>query len=139
MVFSSLLFLYIFLPICIGAYYLVRSLRAKNAVLIAASLVFYAWGEPVYVLLLVFSAAMNYGFGLLMEKYRHSKLRKLFFVLCVNLLIHRGFLSSYPAKLIIESNHVKTEIANKPLGFGLIDADNFSSFSKNPAISKFFL
>jgi len=83
MVFSSLLFLYIFLPICIGAYYLVRSLRAKNAVLIAASLVFYAWGEPVYVLLLVFSAAMNYGFGLLMEKYRHSKLRKLFFVLCV--------------------------------------------------------
>ena len=49
MVFSSLLFLYVFFPLCLLAYFLVPSIKGKNAVLIAASLVFYAWGEPLYV------------------------------------------------------------------------------------------
>ena len=51
MLFSSLPFLYLFLPLCVLCYFLMPSIRAKNAVLLVFSLVFYAWGEPVYVLL----------------------------------------------------------------------------------------
>ena len=83
MVFSSLLFLYVFLPACIIAYFACRGMKAKNIVLIAASLLFYAWGEPVCVLLLVASAGMNFGFGLLMDKYRHAKRAGLLLALCV--------------------------------------------------------
>ena len=53
MVFSSLIFLYAFLPLSLAVYALCRSLRAKNISLLVFSLIFYAWGEPVYVLLLM--------------------------------------------------------------------------------------
>ena len=68
MVFSSLHFLYLFLPLCVLLYFLMPSLKAKNAVLLVFSLVFYAWGEPVYVLLMLGVAAANWAFGLLMER-----------------------------------------------------------------------
>ena len=58
MVFSSLFFLYIFLPLCLLLYFIQRSLTAKNIVLVCASLVFYAWGEPVYVLLMLAVAGL---------------------------------------------------------------------------------
>lgn len=64
MVFSSLVFLCIFLPVTFILYHLVRSIPAKNAILIIASLLFYAYGEPIYVLLMLASTLMNYGFGL---------------------------------------------------------------------------
>ena len=60
MVFSSLVFLCIFLPAVFLLYSVIPSLKAKNALLIVASLVFYAYGEPVYVLLMVFSSLFNY-------------------------------------------------------------------------------
>ncbi len=60
MVFSSMTFLLLFLPIVLLLYFSARSLRWKNAVLLLASLFFYAWGEPVCVLAMLFSAAVNY-------------------------------------------------------------------------------
>ena len=60
MVFSSLVFLCIFLPAVFLLYSLIPHLKARNALLIAASLVFYAYGEPVYVLLMIFSSLFNY-------------------------------------------------------------------------------
>ena len=60
MVFSSLFFLYVFLPICLFCYYICKTIEQKNIVLIAASLIFYAWGEPVWVSLLVISAFVNW-------------------------------------------------------------------------------
>ena len=60
MVFSSLVFLCIFLPAVFLLYTVIPSLKAKNALLIAASLVFYAYGEPVYVLLMIASSLLNY-------------------------------------------------------------------------------
>ena len=72
MVFSNLIFLYLFLPLCLAAYFLCRSIPAKNAVLIVFSLIFYAWGEPVYLFLMIAAAAVNWGFGLLIEK-RHKR------------------------------------------------------------------
>lgn len=72
MVFSNLIFLYLFLPLCLAAYFLCRSVPAKNVVLIVFSLIFYAWGEPVYLFLMIAAAAVNWGFGLLIEK-RHKR------------------------------------------------------------------
>ena len=62
MVFSSLLFLFYFLPAVLVVYFLVPY-RFKNVVLLVFSLAFYGWGEPVYVLLMVFSILMDYSLG----------------------------------------------------------------------------
>lgn len=83
MVFSSLLFLYIFLPVCVAAYFAFPQAKVKNAVLIAASVLFYAWGEPIYVFLLVASAALNYGFGLLLDHFRYNKGAWVIFAACM--------------------------------------------------------
>ncbi|MCR5041944.1 MAG: MBOAT family protein [Clostridia bacterium] len=63
MVFSSVTFLCVFLPVVFALYCVIPGLKAKNILLIAASLVFYAYGEPVYVLLLLASAVYNYFFA----------------------------------------------------------------------------
>ncbi len=67
MVFSGLTFLYYFLPITLLAYFLTPE-RYRNITLTAASLIFYAWGEPVYVLLMLFSICFNFFCGILIEK-----------------------------------------------------------------------
>jgi alginate O-acetyltransferase complex protein AlgI len=64
MVFASLTFLCVFLPVVLLASFLLPGIRAKNALLVIASLVFYAYGEPVYVLLMLASVLLNWGFGL---------------------------------------------------------------------------
>lgn len=64
MVFSSLFFLYLFLPACLLCYWLSPNLTIKNLTLTVFSLVFYAWGEPVYILLLLASVFCNYLFGI---------------------------------------------------------------------------
>ena len=69
MVFSSLMFLFIYLPATLAVYYL-APLRWRNAVLLAVNLIFYGWGEPVYIAVMLVSIAVNYVFGLLIEKYR---------------------------------------------------------------------
>ena len=73
MVFSRLFFLYLFLPVCMFIYACVGGIKRKNTVLVVFSLIFYAWGEPTYVLLMLLSAFVNYGAGLLIEKFRGSK------------------------------------------------------------------
>ncbi len=73
MLFSSTVFLFAFLPIVLAVHLSLRDVRLRNALLLAASLVFYAWGEAVYVLLLVFSIAANYLFGLWVEHSRGQR------------------------------------------------------------------
>ena len=75
MLFSSIPFLYYFLPLTLLCYFLAPR-RAKNAVLLLFSLVFYAWGEPKYVLFMVVSILQGYFFGRLVEKYRISNPRR---------------------------------------------------------------
>lgn len=70
MVFSSLIFLYLFLPLCILLYFLMPSLKGKNAVLTVLSLLFYAWGEPVWVSLMLFSALLDYVCGRTIGRWR---------------------------------------------------------------------
>ena len=69
MVFSSLLFLWLFLPVVVAGYYIVPS-KCKNILLLISSLLFYAWGEPVYILLMLFSIFFNWGTGLLIDRFR---------------------------------------------------------------------
>ncbi len=66
MVFSSLMFLFRFLPIVLLLYFAAPK-RARNAILFLASLVFYAWGEPVYVVLMLFSTAVDFTHGWLVD------------------------------------------------------------------------
>lgn len=80
MVFSSITFLFYFLPITLAIYYIVPN-KLKNIVLLIASLAFYFYGEPKYVLLMLFSIASTYLFGILMDKYK--KQSKLFLVLSI--------------------------------------------------------
>ena len=72
MVFSSTVFMFWFLPIVLFVYFIIpRSI--KNLWLLVASLFFYAWGEPTYVWLMIFSIIMNYFFGLAVDKNREKK------------------------------------------------------------------
>lgn len=70
MIFASLPFLYIFLPLNFILYFFTKNQSVKNAVLILFSLVFYAWGEPVWVLLLILTAFLDYRHALYIEKHR---------------------------------------------------------------------
>ena len=83
MLFSSTFFIYIFLPTVLMLYYgLCRKQSAKNKVLLISSLLFYAWGEPKFVLIMLLSITANYYFGLLVHKARHTAKAK-FYLICM--------------------------------------------------------
>lgn len=82
MLFSSIPFAFYFLPAVLALYFAVP-FRFKNAVLLVFSLVFYAWGEPGYLLLMAISILLGWLFGLLIGKYRGTARARLFLVLSV--------------------------------------------------------
>ena len=93
MVFSSTIFLCVYLPLVLLGYYICPK-KGRNLFLLIASLVFYAWGEPKYVFLMIFSILVNYIFGRLMDKNRgRQKRMKLLLVLSV--VIDIGLLSVF--------------------------------------------
>ena len=77
MVFSSLTFLFLFLPALYLLYFLSPSPRWRNGVLVGMSLLFYGWGEPVWVLAMLFSTGVNYVCGVLLERTESPGARKL--------------------------------------------------------------
>ena len=79
MVFSSLTFLFAYLPLTLAVYFL-APLRWRNLVLLLVSLFFYGWGEPVYILIMLLSIAIDYTHGLLVEKYRADDRKARWFV-----------------------------------------------------------
>ena len=82
MLFSSIPFLYYFLP-CVLLLYFLAPGKLKNSVLMLSSLFFYGWGEPKYLILMLLSITQGYIFGRLVEKYRGQKRAKLFLTLSV--------------------------------------------------------
>ena len=88
MVFSSMVFLCIFLPVVFLLHLILPGIRAKNWMLLLASLVFYAYGEPVYVLLMIASAFVNYLSALLIEKKPSGKKA----VMTINVILNLGVL-----------------------------------------------
>ena len=93
MVFSSLTFLLLFLPILYLLYFIVPSPRWRNGVLIAMSLLFYGWGEPVWILAMLFSTGVNYVCGLLLTKVSRPGARKL--ILTVGVIASMAFLAYF--------------------------------------------
>lgn len=75
MLFSSLTFVWFFLPALALIYYISPGRKLKNGVLLIASLVFYSWGEPRYVVLVILSILLNYGFGLALDGWLRGKER----------------------------------------------------------------
>jgi alginate O-acetyltransferase complex protein AlgI len=78
MVFSSFSFIAFFLPIVIILHFLSKNIHWRNAVLLVASVFFYSWGEPVWVLSMLFSIFVNYGFGLAIDRSSSPILRKIY-------------------------------------------------------------
>lgn len=93
MVFSSTIFLCVYLPLVLLGYYICPK-KGKNLFLLIVSLVFYAWGEPKYVFLMIFSILINYVFGLLMDKHRENK-KRLKLMLVLSVAIDLGLLSVF--------------------------------------------
>lgn len=77
MVFSSILFLYAFLPANLICYFAAKTIKTRNIILLLFSLVFYAWGEPVYVLILIFMSLMCWLFSLKIDRSKSAPERKL--------------------------------------------------------------
>ena len=75
MVFSSLFFLYLFLPLNLISYFFARTTKARNVIMLIFSLVFYAWGEPIYVLLLLFMTASDWLISLYIDKQTPHSLK----------------------------------------------------------------
>ena len=75
MLFSSIPFLYYFLPLVLAVYFLTPR-AGKNAVLFLSSLLFYAWGEPKFCIFMLLSILQGYVFGRLIEKHAQNKDRK---------------------------------------------------------------
>lgn len=71
MVFSSLTFLYVYLPIVLFIYY-ISPLQCRNVILFIVSLIFYGWSNPLYICIMLFSIVMNYMFGHWIKTYQNK-------------------------------------------------------------------
>ncbi len=83
MVFSSLFFVYAFFPVCMLLYYASKNITWRNVILLIFSLIFYSWGEPVLVLLMLATVTVNYFLGLQIDKTRGTAASKLYMALAV--------------------------------------------------------
>lgn len=86
MLFSSIVFLGFFLPVVLIVYYVIPSIKYRNCVLLVSSLLFYAWGEPKFVLLMIISILFNFSMGIFISE-RKSRKKILIFSIIVNLIV----------------------------------------------------
>ncbi|MGC1374806.1 MAG: hypothetical protein WA821_01195, partial [Anaerolineales bacterium] len=93
MVFSSPLFLFLFLPVVLTIYLVLPGLRTRNGWLLLVSVLFYAWGEIGFILLLLASTLLNYGLGLWVERCRRLTERRL--AVAVAVIVNVGFLAFF--------------------------------------------
>lgn len=95
MVFSSLLFLFIFLPIVLLLYFAVpkRFTKWRNFVLFVMSLIFYAWGEPIYILIMIFSTVVDYTHGMMVHHFKEKgQIKKAKLAVLSSMIINLGLL-----------------------------------------------
>lgn len=126
MLFSSVPFLFYFLPAVLLVYFLVPK-RAKNGVLLLSSLVFYGWGEPRYLPVMLVSILQGYIFGRLIERFRDTRRVKLFLVLSV--LLSLGTLAYFKyADFMIANLNALTGLSVPLLRFALPVGISFYTF-----------
>lgn len=95
MVFSSLIFIYIFLPICLILYFATKSIQQKNVVLLVLSLVFYAWGEPKWIVLMVISTFVEFIGAKLIDRHRDTWIAKAALATSVTIALSFLFIFKY--------------------------------------------
>lgn len=122
MVFSSIPFLFFFLPLFLLIYFIVPK-RFKNFILLIFSLIFYAWGEPIYIILMVFSSLVDYTNGLLINKFKDNKVKsKIFMILSIVINISLLSVFKYSGFLVSTINdifHLSLSSPNLPLPIGI--------------------
>lgn len=129
MVFSSLFFIFMYLPIVLGIYY-ITPLKYRNVFLLLANLIFYGFGEPVYILIMVLSIFVDYTHGLLVEKYR-SKEKIARYIVAQSVAINLGILMffKYYDFFLVSLQKVLPFMDNiKPLGLALPIGISFYTF-----------
>ncbi len=104
MVFSSMVFIFVFLPAVILLYYIFPWRAWRNTLLCVSSLFFYAWGEPIYVLIMLFSVLLNYCAGLLLQNTAGQKRGKFILVVAVMLNLVALIFFKYVDFFIININ-----------------------------------
>ena len=121
MVFYSLNFMYLLLPICLLLYFILHGIKARNYLLLVMSLLFYAWGEPKWIILMIVTTLIDYGAGLLVDQYRGQKLAK--WALAGSVVITLSFLAVFKYLGFFNQNlnqifgaELPTQIFNLPIG-----------------------
>ncbi len=122
MVFSGILFLVLFLPSVLILYFGLPFRRWRNYVLLAASLLFYAWGEPLWVLAMIFTSAVDFLSGLWLSRLEGSKYRRLPVILSI--VLDLGILmifkySGFLAREIFNWTGVLLPAWNRPMPIGI--------------------
>ncbi|MBQ6835988.1 MAG: MBOAT family protein, partial [Clostridia bacterium] len=126
MLFSSIPFLFYFLPVVLILYFAVPK-KLKNTVLLLSSLFFYGWGEPKFLIFMLISITQGYVFGLLIEKYHGMKRSKVFLVASV--LLSLGILGYYKyADFFIENFNALTGMSLPLLRIALPIGISFYTF-----------
>jgi alginate O-acetyltransferase complex protein AlgI len=127
MVFASLIFLFLFLPVNLILYYSSKNPIWRNWVLILFSLIFYGWGEPIWISLLILSSFVDWGNALFIERFRNSKWGKIgvVFTLILNLSLLATF--KYASFIVEQVNSILGTSFSSP-GFGLPIGISFYTF-----------
>lgn len=127
MIFSSIPFLFFFFPIFLLLYY-ISPFKIKNLILLIFSLIFYAWGEPVYIVLMIFSSVVDYTNGRMLDKYRDNKVIKRLFMV-FSIIINLALLGFFKySDFLIENINALFNISIPLLELGLPIGISFYTF-----------
>ncbi len=127
MVFSSILFMFAYLPIVLLVYYFIPA-KWRNVWLFFVNFIFYGWGEPVYVILMLFSICLNYFAGYFIEKYRDNRKRARL-VLTINTVLNLALLFFFKYfDLILSTLSLIPGVSLSPIGLSLPIGISFYTF-----------
>lgn len=134
MIFSSTYFLFLFLPIVLFVYYvpLKKFRNAQNVFLLISSLLFYAFGEPKFVFIMILSILINYIFGILVDRFRKDKLKS---KLILSLMIFSNLLILFIFKYLMFSLEIINSVFNTNINIPSIALPIGISFFTFQAIS----
>lgn len=130
MLFSSLTFLFGFLPILLILYFILKKRKYKNIVLLIFSLIFYAWGEPKYIFLMLLTILIVYIFGILIDKFdKENKkiLKKISLIICIILILGSLIFFKY-SNFLIENVNLAFKAKIKPLNIVMPIGISFYTF-----------
>jgi membrane bound O-acyl transferase MBOAT len=130
MLFSSLTFLFGFLPILLILYFILKKRKYKNIVLLIFSLIFYAWGEPKYIFLMLLTILIVYIFGILIDKFdKENKkiLKKISLIICIILVLGSLIFFKY-SNFLIENVNLAFKAKIKPLNIVMPIGISFYTF-----------